>query len=30
VKHSNSYVEKNKTRLDTANKEAAACSVSEG
>jgi cytochrome c-type biogenesis protein CcmE len=30
VKHSNSYVEKNKTRLDTANEEAAACSVSEG
>ena len=30
VKHSNSYVEKNKTRLDTANEEAAACSVLEG
>ena len=30
VKHSNQYVEKNKARFDTANKEAAACSVSEG
>lgn len=30
VKHSNQYVEKNKTRLDEANKEAAACSVSKG
>ena len=30
VKHSNSYVKKNKTRLDTANEEAAACSVLEG
>ena len=27
VKHSNQYVEKNKTRFDAANKEAAACSV---
>ena len=30
VKHSNQYVEKNKARFDAANKEAAACSVSEG
>jgi cytochrome c-type biogenesis protein CcmE len=30
VKHSNQYVEKNETRLDEANNEAAACSVSEG
>lgn len=30
VKHSNQYVEKNKTRLDEANQEAAACSVSKG
>ena len=30
VKHSNQYVEKNKSRFDAANKEAAACSVSEG
>ena len=30
VKHSNQYVEKNKGRLAEANKEAAACSVSEG
>ena len=30
VKHSNQYVEKNKTRLDKSNEEAAACSVSEG
>ena len=30
VKHSNEYVEKNKTRFDKANEEAAACSVSEG
>jgi cytochrome c-type biogenesis protein CcmE len=29
VKHSNQYVEKNETRLDEANNEAAACSVSE-
>jgi len=29
VKHSNQYVEKNKGRLAEANKEAAACSVSE-
>ena len=28
VKHSNQYVQKNKTRLDKANEEAAACSVS--
>ena len=28
VKHSNQYVQKNKTRMDKANKEAAACSVS--
>jgi cytochrome c-type biogenesis protein CcmE len=30
VKHTNEYVEKNKTRFDKANEEAAACSVSEG
>ena len=30
VKHSNQYVEKNNDRLDTSDKEAAACSVSEG
>jgi cytochrome c-type biogenesis protein CcmE len=30
VKHSNQYVEKNETRLDEANNEAAACSVLEG
>ena len=30
VKHSNQYVEKNKSRFDEANKEAAACSVSQG
>ena len=30
VKHSNQYVEKNKARFDAADKEAAACSVSEG
>jgi cytochrome c-type biogenesis protein CcmE len=30
VKHSNEYEEKNKTRLDEADDEAAACSVSEG
>lgn len=30
VKHTNSYVEKNETRMDAANNEAAACSVSEG
>ena len=30
VKHSNQYVEKNKARVDAANKEAAACSVSQG
>ncbi len=29
VKHSNQYVEKNKARFDAANKEAAACSVSQ-
>ena len=29
VKHSNQYVEKNKARVDAANKEAAACSVSQ-
>lgn len=28
VKHSNQYVQQNKTRMDKANKEAAACSVS--
>ncbi|MEY4392186.1 MAG: cytochrome c-type biosis protein CcmE [Actinomycetota bacterium] len=30
VKHSNQYVEKNKARFDAADKEAAACSVSQG
>lgn len=30
VKHSNQYVEKNATRIDESDKEAAACSVSEG
>ena len=30
VKHSNEYVEKNKTRFDESNDEAAACSLSEG
>ena len=30
VKHSNQYVEKNKTRFDEANKEAESCSVSKG
>jgi cytochrome c-type biogenesis protein CcmE len=30
VKHSNQYVEKNETRLDEANNEAAACSALEG
>lgn len=30
VKHSNQYVEKNRTRFDEANKEAEACSVSKG
>ena len=30
VKHSNQYVQKNKARIDKANKEAAACSVSAG
>ena len=30
VKHTNEYVEKNETRFDKANEEAAACSVSEG
>ena len=30
VKHSNQYVEKNKSRIDESDKEAAACSVSEG
>jgi cytochrome c-type biogenesis protein CcmE len=30
VKHSNQYVQKNKARMDKANKEAAACSVSAG
>ena len=30
VKHSNEYVEKNKTRLAESDGEAAACSVSEG
>lgn len=30
VKHSNQYVEKNDDRLDKSDKEAAACSVSEG
>lgn len=29
VKHSNQYVEKNKSRFDAADKEAAACSVSQ-
>jgi cytochrome c-type biogenesis protein CcmE len=29
VKHSNQYVEKNKARFDEADKEAAACSVSQ-
>jgi cytochrome c-type biogenesis protein CcmE len=29
VKHSNQYVEKNKTRINESNEEAAACSVSE-
>ena len=30
VKHSNQYVEKNATRIDESNKEAAACSVLKG
>lgn len=30
VKHSNQYVEKNETRINESDKEAAACSVSEG
>ncbi len=30
VKHSNAYVQKNKARMDAANKEAAACSVQGG
>lgn len=30
VKHTNEYEEKNKSRFDEANEEAAACSVSEG
>ena len=30
VKHSNQYVEKNATRIDQANEEAAACSVLKG
>ena len=30
VKHSNQYVEKNKARFEAADKEAAACSVSQG
>ena len=30
VKHSNQYVEKNATRIDASNKEAAACSVLKG
>ena len=30
VKHSNQYVEENETRFDEADKETAACSVSEG
>ena len=30
VKHTNQYVEKNKSRMDESDEEAAACSVSEG